>query len=119
MLILIILILFVLLQPGCIDKFHKDTLKIIELVAKDSAEKGLSEEAVRLFDLAKVYCTYYTNCVCTCTPFHSLVLFVFHATIFYFITTESWKGIGNLKQALESGRLLPDFAKLILVATEK
>ncbi|XP_020602897.1 nuclear pore complex protein Nup93-like [Orbicella faveolata] len=40
-------------NPGCIDKFHKDTLKIIELVAKDSAEKGLSEEAVKLYDLAK------------------------------------------------------------------
>ena len=50
-------------QPGCIDKFHKDTLKIIELVAKDSAEKGLSEEAVKLFDLAKVqvsFCVYST-----------------------------------------------------------
>jgi len=40
-------------KPGCIDKFHKDTQRIIELVAKDSAEKGLSEEAVKLFDLAK------------------------------------------------------------------
>lgn len=40
-------------KPGCIDKFHRDTQRIIELVAKDSAEKGLSEEAVKLFDLAK------------------------------------------------------------------
>lgn len=40
-------------KPGCIDKFHKDTQRIIEIVAKDSAEKGLSEEAVKLFDLAK------------------------------------------------------------------
>ncbi|CAH3176978.1 unnamed protein product [Porites lobata] len=40
-------------RPGCIDKFHKDTQSIIEHVAKDSAEKGLSEEAVNLFDLAK------------------------------------------------------------------
>lgn len=40
-------------KPGCIDKFHKDTQKIIEVVAKDSADKGLSEEAVKLFDLAK------------------------------------------------------------------
>ena len=49
---------FSVLQPGCIDKFHKDTQSIIEHVAKDSAEKGLSEEAVNLFDLAKVhYCT--------------------------------------------------------------
>ncbi|XP_058967670.1 nuclear pore complex protein Nup93 [Pocillopora verrucosa] len=40
-------------KPGCIDKFHRDTTKIIEVVAKDSAEKGLSEEAVKLFDLAK------------------------------------------------------------------
>ena len=31
---------------------------MIELVAKDSAEKGLSEEAVKLFDLAKVKLTY-------------------------------------------------------------
>lgn len=40
-------------RPGCIDKFSKDTQKIIEVVAKDSADKGLSEEAVKLFDLAK------------------------------------------------------------------
>ncbi|RMX42686.1 hypothetical protein pdam_00011867 [Pocillopora damicornis] len=40
-------------KPGCIDKFLRDTTKIIEVVAKDSAEKGLSEEAVKLFDLAK------------------------------------------------------------------
>lgn len=40
-------------KPGCIDKFQKDTQRIIELVARDSAEKGLSEEAVKLFDLAK------------------------------------------------------------------
>jgi nuclear pore complex protein Nup93 len=41
-------------QPGAIDKFHGDTQKIIELVAKDTENKGLMEEAVRLYDLAKV-----------------------------------------------------------------
>jgi len=40
-------------RPGAIDKFHGDTQKIIELVAKDTENKGLIEEAVRLYDLAK------------------------------------------------------------------
>ncbi|KAK3744462.1 hypothetical protein QZH41_012886 [Actinostola sp. cb2023] len=43
-------------KPGCIDKFQKnknDTQRIIELVAKDSDEKGLFEEAIKLYDLAK------------------------------------------------------------------
>ncbi|OWF34740.1 Nuclear pore complex protein Nup93 [Mizuhopecten yessoensis] len=40
-------------EPGAIDKFHGDTQKIIELVAKDTESKGLFEDAVRLYDLAK------------------------------------------------------------------
>ncbi|KAL5020849.1 hypothetical protein ScPMuIL_000004 [Solemya velum] len=40
-------------KPGAIDKFHNDTQKIIELVAKDTEAKGLFEDAVRLYDLAK------------------------------------------------------------------
>ena len=43
-----------LFQPGVIDKFHLDTEAIIELVARDSENKGLLEDAVRLYDLAKV-----------------------------------------------------------------
>ena len=39
---------------GCIDKFLGDVEDIIEVVAKDTEEKGLFEEAARLYDLAKV-----------------------------------------------------------------
>ena len=42
------------LQPGAIDKFHGDTQKVIEVVARDSESKGLFEDAVRLYDLASV-----------------------------------------------------------------
>ena len=42
------------LQPGAIDRFLGDTQKVIELVAKDTEEKGLFEDAVKLYDLAKV-----------------------------------------------------------------
>ncbi|KXJ26896.1 nuclear pore complex protein Nup93 [Exaiptasia diaphana] len=43
-------------KPGCIDKFQKnknDTQRIIEIVAKDTEEKGLFEESIKLYDLAK------------------------------------------------------------------
>ena len=42
------------MQPGAIDRFLGDTQKVIELVAKDTEEKGLFEDAVKLYDLAKV-----------------------------------------------------------------
>ncbi|XP_028392080.1 nuclear pore complex protein Nup93-like [Dendronephthya gigantea] len=38
---------------GCIDKFQGEVEDIIEVVAKDTEEKGLFEEAARLYDLAK------------------------------------------------------------------
>ena len=41
-------------QPGAIDKFQVDTQKIIEMVARDTESKGAFEDAVRLYDLAKV-----------------------------------------------------------------
>ena len=40
----------------------KDTQKVIELVAKDTEEKGLFEEAVKLYDLAKVTNTAAKTC---------------------------------------------------------
>eukprot|EP00058_Branchiostoma_floridae_P008695 XP_002594183.1 hypothetical protein BRAFLDRAFT_275527 [Branchiostoma floridae] len=40
-------------KPGAIDKFHGDTHKIIEMVAQDTESKGQSEDAVRLYELAK------------------------------------------------------------------
>ncbi|KAK2144899.1 hypothetical protein LSH36_721g01052 [Paralvinella palmiformis] len=40
-------------RPGVIDKFNLDTDKIIELVARDTENKGLLEDAVRLYDLAQ------------------------------------------------------------------
>ena len=41
-------------QPGAIDRFLGDAQKVIEVVAKDTEEKGLFEDAVKLYDLAKV-----------------------------------------------------------------
>ncbi|XP_046843260.1 nuclear pore complex protein Nup93-like [Xenia sp. Carnegie-2017] len=38
---------------GCIEKFQGDIEDIINVVAKDTEEKGLFEEAARLYDLAK------------------------------------------------------------------
>lgn len=45
-------------QDGCrtsglIDAFHGDTQKVIEIVAADSEEKGMFEDAAVLYDLAK------------------------------------------------------------------
>lgn len=42
------------MQPGAIDKFCQETGKIIELVAHDTEAKGMFEEAVTLYELAKV-----------------------------------------------------------------
>lgn len=41
-------------QPGVIDKFAGDTRAIITKVALEAENKGLFEEAVRLYELAKV-----------------------------------------------------------------
>ena len=41
-------------QPGAIDKFYQDTDRIIETVARDTEAKGMFEEAVCLYDLARV-----------------------------------------------------------------
>lgn len=38
---------------GCIDKFQGEVEGVIEVVAKDTEEKGLFEEAAKLYDLAK------------------------------------------------------------------
>lgn len=42
-------------QPGCIDKFSKETSTIISFVAGEAETMGLTEDSVRLYDLAKVY----------------------------------------------------------------
>lgn len=41
-------------QPGAIDRFNQDIQKITELVAKETESKGLFEDAIQLYDLAKV-----------------------------------------------------------------
>ena len=41
-------------QPGVIDKFAGDTKAIISKVALEAENKGLFEEAVKLYELAKV-----------------------------------------------------------------
>lgn len=40
-------------KPGCVDKFKDDTQVVIEFVATKAEQKGLYEDAVRLYDLAK------------------------------------------------------------------
>lgn len=67
-------------QPGCIDKFQKDTQRIIELVARDSAEKGLSEEAVKLFDLAKVS---FSSALVRSPLFHFVFVWLFVCFLFF------------------------------------
>lgn len=42
------------LQPGVIDKFAGDTRAIITKVASEAENKGLFEEGVKLYELAKV-----------------------------------------------------------------
>ncbi|RXG72254.1 Nuclear pore complex protein Nup93, partial [Armadillidium vulgare] len=39
--------------PGLVDKFKVDVCEIAEVVAKDSEKKGLHEDAIKLYDLAK------------------------------------------------------------------
>lgn len=46
--------LFESFQPGVIDKFAGDTRAIITKVASEAENKGLFEEAVKLYELAKV-----------------------------------------------------------------
>ncbi|XP_055955710.1 nuclear pore complex protein Nup93 [Patella vulgata] len=40
-------------RAGAIDKFNRDTHKIIKHVAEDTESKGLFEDAIRLYDLSK------------------------------------------------------------------
>ena len=40
--------------PGIVDKFKVDVCEVTELVARDSEKKGLHEDAIKLYDLAKV-----------------------------------------------------------------
>jgi len=40
-------------KPGAIDRFRQDNQRITEMVAQDTEAKGLFEDAVRLYDLAK------------------------------------------------------------------
>ncbi|KAL5467639.1 hypothetical protein EMCRGX_G031900 [Ephydatia muelleri] len=40
-------------KPGCVDKFKDDTQDVVEFVAMKAEQKGLYEDAIRLYDLAK------------------------------------------------------------------
>ncbi|XP_072013036.1 nuclear pore complex protein Nup93-like [Amphiura filiformis] len=40
-------------RPGAVDKFQTNTQKIIETVARDTEAKGLFEDALKLYDLAR------------------------------------------------------------------
>ena len=42
------------IKPGCVHKFQSDTSQVISFVAKEAEEKGLYEDAIQLYDLAKV-----------------------------------------------------------------
>ena len=41
-------------RAGCVDKFGIDTSDIISEIAKDTEKQGCLEDAVHLYDLAKV-----------------------------------------------------------------
>lgn len=52
-------------KPGCVHKFQSDTSQVISFVADEAEAKGLYEDAIMLYDLAKV-CTYmHTQCCMT------------------------------------------------------
>lgn len=71
-------------QPGVIDKFAGDTRAIITKVASEAENKGLFEEAVKLYELAKVsenrtrklhlYQHVYKNKVHSCLFFRFLLI---------------------------------------------
>lgn len=42
------------IKPGCVDKFQSDTSEVIDFVAEEAEARGLCEDAIRLYDLAKV-----------------------------------------------------------------
>lgn len=69
------------LQPGAVDKFLDDTQAIIEIVATDSEGKGLYEDAIKLYDLAKVIIFYLIGVIYFgCKIFIRLINFVFNLT---------------------------------------
>ena len=41
-------------RPGCVDKFGIDMSEIFSEIAKDTEKQGCLEDAVHLYDLAKV-----------------------------------------------------------------
>ena len=52
-------------KQGCVHKFQSDTSQVISFVAEEAEEKGLYEDAIRLYDLAQVCtCMQYGVCVC-------------------------------------------------------
>ena len=53
-------------KPGCVDKFQSDTSVVIRFVAQRVEEKGLYEDAVHLYDLAKVSVCMREVSVCMC-----------------------------------------------------
>lgn len=42
------------IKPGYVDKFQSDTSEVISFVAEQAEAKGLMEDAIMLYDLAKV-----------------------------------------------------------------
>ena len=48
-------------RPGCLDKFSVDTSVIISEIAKDTEKDGCYEDAIHLYDLAKVCVLYCGN----------------------------------------------------------
>lgn len=76
-------------------------------MAKDSAEKGLSEEAVKLFDLAKVHVhLFYTDISFTKTNTSYMFIcgheftykFMILCFFIFIYTTESWWSPGDPEQ---------------------
>ena len=51
-------------KPGCVDKFKDDTQDVVEFVAMKAEQKGLYEDAIRLYDLAKAGVACLWDCRC-------------------------------------------------------
>ena len=62
-------------KPGCVDKFQTDTSQVISFVAEEAEEKGLYEDAIRLYDLAKVHIVQDLMCPCHVQVVMVIVIF--------------------------------------------
>uniref|UniRef100_A0A665TNK9 Nuclear pore complex protein Nup93 n=1 Tax=Echeneis naucrates TaxID=173247 RepID=A0A665TNK9_ECHNA len=75
-------------KPGVIDKFAGDTRAIISKVALEAENKGLFEEAVRLYELAKVSTLTLPHSVCG-----ALLSYLFTFSVSSYVSLKTVMGI--------------------------